>query len=112
MVERTSLCPIIILLSVLLIADIGLISGIAHAISRTPKDDRSSHENGLRLYVIVSLPFLGFAMIIAIVMLTVSLISKTQHTLSRQPSCPNVAVNVPEGPIFAMESKVMSTYML
>ena len=110
MADKMCLC--VILLNVLLISNICLISGIAHAISRIPKDDRSSHENGLRLYAIVSLPFLGFAMIIAIVMLTVSLISKTHHTLSRQPSCPNVAENVPEGPIFAMESKLMSTYML
>ena len=78
MANRSCLLPTIILLSVLLLADIGLISGMAQVISRKAKDGGNAPEDGLLLYGLVILPLIAVSMFIVIVMLTISLIGPRQ----------------------------------
>ena len=95
MVERTSLCPIIILLSVLLIADIGLISGIAHVTMAEPNNGRTVDKDGVLIYVVVILPLIAVGMVIVIAMLTPPVILKPQHSLvPEQPPLDDVT-NLP-----------------
>ena len=78
MVDRECLGPAIILLSMLLIADIGLISGIASyrqgAMPRITNDDVNDPEGDLLLYGLVILPLIAVGMLIVIAMLTLPLI--------------------------------------
>ena len=96
MVERTSLCPIIILLSVLLIADIGLISGIAHVTMAEPNNGRTVDKDGVLIYVVVILPLIAVGMVIVIAMLTLPVvILKPQHSLVPEQPPPDDATNLP-----------------
>ena len=78
MVDRACLGPAIILLSMLLIADIGLISGIASyrqgAMPRITNDDVNDPEGDLLLYGLVTLPLIAFGIFIVISLLTLPLI--------------------------------------
>ena len=95
MVERTSLCPIIILLSVLLIADIGLISGIAHVTMAEPNNGRTVDKDGVLVYVVVILPLIAVGMVIVIAMLTLPVVLKPQNSLvPEQPPLDDVT-NLP-----------------
>ena len=95
MVERTSLCPIIILLSVLLIADIGLISGIAHVTMAEPNNGRTVDKDGVLVYVVVILPLIAVGMVIVIAMLTLPVILKPQNSLVPEPPPPDDVTNLP-----------------
>ena len=84
MVNRACLVPTIILLSMLLIADIGLMSGIASyrqgVIPRISNDDANDPDGGLLLYGLVILPMIAVGMFIVIAMLTLPLIcTPEQH---------------------------------
>ena len=95
MVDRTSLCPIIILLSVLLIADIGLISGIAHVTMAEPNNGRTVDKDGVLVYVLVILPLIAVGMVIVIAMLTLPVILKPQNSLVPEPPPPDDVTNLP-----------------
>ena len=95
MVERTSLCPIIILLSVLLIADIGLISGIAHVTMAEPNNGRTVDKDGVLVYVLVILPLIAMGMVIVIAMLTLPVILKPQNSLVPEPPPPDDVTDLP-----------------
>ena len=86
MVETTCLCHTLSLLSVLLISDIGLISGIAHALSTEPNDSRTIHEDGLLVYALSILTLIALGLIIAILMLTTLLIKERNNTVSPNPN--------------------------
>ena len=82
MVNRACLVPTIILLSMLLIADIGLMSGIASYLGspRISNDDANDLDGGLLLYGLVILPMIAVGMFIVIAMLTLPLIcTPEQH---------------------------------
>ena len=81
MVETTCLCHTISLLSVLLISDIGLISGILHLKSTEPNDSRTIHEDGLLAYALLILSLIAVGLLSAIVMLA-SLLIKTMNNIS------------------------------
>ena len=78
MVDRACLGPALILLSMLLIADIGLMSGIASyrqgVIPKITNDDVNDPEGDLLLYGLVILPLIAVGMLIVIAMLTLPLI--------------------------------------
>ena len=78
MANKACLVSAIILLSMLLIVDIGLMSGIASyrqgVIPRITNDDVNDPEGGLLLYGLVILPLIAVGMFIAISMLTLPLI--------------------------------------
>ena len=93
MVERTS--PIIILLSVLLIADIGLISGIAHVTMAEPSNGRTVDKDSVLVYVLVILPLIAVGMVIVIAMLTIPVILKPQNSLVPEPTPPGDVTNLP-----------------
>ena len=95
MVDRTSLCPIIILLSVLLIADIGLISGIAHVTMAEPNNGRTVDKDGVLVYVLVILPLIAMGMVIVIAMLTLPVILKPQNSLVPEQPPPDDVTNLP-----------------
>ena len=95
MVERTSLCPTIILLSVLLIVDIGLISGIAHVTMTAPNNGRTVDKDGVLVYVLVILPLIAMGMVIVIAMLTLPVILKPQNSLVPEPPPPDDVTNLP-----------------
>ena len=95
MVDRTSLCPIIILLSVLLIADIGLISGIAHVTMAEPNNGRTVDKDGVLVYVLVILPLIAMGMVIVIAMLTLPVILKPQNSLVPDPAPLDDVTNLP-----------------
>ena len=95
MVERTSLCPTIILLSVLLIVDIGLISGIAHVTMAEPSNGRTVDKDGVLVYVLVILPLIAVGMVIVIAMLTLPVILKPQNSLVPEPPPPDDVTNLP-----------------
>ena len=78
MVNRSSLLPTIILFSVLLLADIALISGMAQVISRKANNAPNAPEDGLLLYGLVILPLVAVSMCIVIAMLTIPLIDPRQ----------------------------------
>ena len=88
MVETTCLCHTISLLSVLLISDIGLISGIAHALSTEPNDSRTIHEDGLLAYALVILSLIALGLMVAIVMLASLLIKTMNNILSPSKNLP------------------------
>ena len=91
MAETTCLCHTISLLSVLLISDIGLISGIAHALSTEPNDSRTIHEDGLLAYALLTLSLIALGLMIAILMLASLLIKTMKNILSPniKPSRPS-----------------------
>ena len=93
--ERTSLCPTIILLSVLLIVDIGLISGIAHVTMAEPSNGRTVDKDGVLVYVLVILPLIAVGMVIVIAMLTLPVILKPQNSLVPEPPPPDDVTNLP-----------------
>ena len=93
--ERTSLCPTIILLSVLLIVDIGLISGIAHVTIAEPSNGRTVDKDGVLVYVLVILPLIAVGMVIVIAMLTLPVILKPQNSLVPEPRPPDDVTNLP-----------------
>ena len=95
MVERTSLCPIIILLSVILIVDIGLISGIAHVTMAKPNNGHTVDKDGVLVYVVVILPLIAVGMVIVIAMLTLPVILKPQNSLVPEPPPPDDVINLP-----------------
>ena len=95
MVERTSLSPTIILLSVLLIVDIGLISGIAHVTMAEPSNGRTVDKDGVLVYVLVILPLIAVGMVIVIAMLTLPVILKPQNSLVPEPTPPGDVTNLP-----------------
>ena len=95
MVERTSLSPTIILLSVLLIVDIGLISGIAHVTMAEPSNGRTVDKDGVLVYVLVILPLIAVGMVIVIAMLTIPVILKPQNSLVPEPTPPGDVTNLP-----------------
>jgi len=95
MVERTSLSPTIILLSVLLIVDIGLISGIAHVTMAEPSNGRTVDKDDVMVYVLVILPLIAVGMVIVIAMLTLPVILKPQNSLMPEPSPPDDVTNLP-----------------
>ena len=95
MVDRTSLCPTIILLSVLLIVDIGLISGIAHVTMAEPSNGRTVDKDGVLVYVLVILPLIAVGMVIVIAMLTLPVILKPQNSLVPEPPPPDDVTNLP-----------------
>ena len=95
MVDRTSLCPIIILLSVLLIADIGLISGIAHVTMAEPNNGRTADKDGVLIYVVVILPLIAVGMVIVISMLTLPVILKPKNSLVPEPPPSDDVTNLP-----------------
>ena len=95
MVERTSLSPTIILLSVLLIVDIGLISGIAHVTMAEPSDGRTVDKDDVMVYVLVILPLIAVGMVIVIAMLTLPVILKPQNSLVPEPTPPGDVTNLP-----------------
>ena len=70
------------LLSLLLISDIGLISGIMHGLSTEPIDSRTIHEDGLLVYALSILTLIALGLIIAILMLTTLLIKERNNTVS------------------------------
>ena len=74
------------LLSLLLISDIGLISGIAHGLSTEPLDSRTIHEDGLLVYALSILTLIALGLIIAILMLTTLLIKERNNTISPNPN--------------------------
>jgi len=78
MVDRACLGPAIILLSMLLIADIGLISGIASyrqgAMLRITNEDVNDPEGDLLVYGLVTITLIAFGMFIVISLLTLPLI--------------------------------------
>ena len=88
MVETKCLCHTISLLSVLLISDIGLISGIAHALSTEPNDSRTIHEDGLLAYALVILSLIALGLMVAIVMLASLLIKTMNNILSPSKNLP------------------------
>ena len=88
MVETTCLCHTISLLSVLLISNIGLISGIAHALSTEPNDSRTIHEDGLLAYALVILSLIALGLMVAIVMLASLLIKTMNNILSPSKNLP------------------------
>ena len=82
MVETTCLCHTISLLSVLLLSDIGLISGIAYALSTEPNESRTIHEDGLLAYALLALSLIALGLLTAIVMLASLLIKTKNNVLS------------------------------
>ena len=78
MVDRACLGPAIILLSISLIADIGLMSGIASyrqgAMPRITNDDVNDPEGDLLVYGLVTITLIAFGMFIVISLLTLPLI--------------------------------------
>ena len=88
MVDTTCLCHTISLLSVILISDIGLISGIAHALSTEPNDSRTIHEDGLLAYALVILSLIALGLMVAIVMLASLLIKTMNNILSPSKNLP------------------------
>ena len=90
MAETTCLCHTISLLSVLLISDIGLISGIAHALSTEPNDSRTIHEDGLLAYALLALSLIALGLMIAILMLASLLIKTMKNILSPNTNLPDL----------------------
>ena len=88
MVDTTCLCHTISLLSVLLISDIGVISGIAHALSTDPNDSRTIHEDGLLAYALLILSLIAIGLMVAIVMLASLLIKTMNNILSPSTNLP------------------------
>ena len=95
MVERTSLCPTIILLSMLLITDIGLISGIAHVTMAEPNNGRTVDKDGVLVYVLVILPLIAVGMVIVIAILTLPVILKPRNSLVPEQPPPEDVTNLP-----------------
>ena len=93
MVDTTCLCHTISLLSVLLLSDIGLISGIAHALSTEQNDSRTIHEDGLLAYALLILSLIAVGLMSAIVMLASLLIKTKNNILS--PNTPLVEQKYP-----------------
>ena len=80
MVNRACLVPTIILLSILLIADIGLMSGIASYRQGVISNDAANDpDGGLLLYGLVILPMIAVGMFIVIAMLTLPLICEPEQ---------------------------------
>ena len=76
------------LLSLLLISDIGLISGIMHGLSTEPIDSRTIHEDGLLAYALVILSLIALGLMVAIVMLASLLIKTMNNILSPSKNLP------------------------
>ena len=95
MVEKISLCPTIILLSVLLITDIGLISGIAHVTIAESSNGRTVDKDGVLVYVLVILPLIAVGMVIVIAMLTLPVILKPRNGLVPEQPPPEDVTNLP-----------------
>ena len=95
MVEKISLCPTIILLSVLLITDIGLISGIAHVTIAESSNGRTVDKDGVLVYVLVILPLIAVGMVIVIAMLTLPVILKPRNGLVPEQPPPEDFTNLP-----------------
>lgn len=95
MVERTTLCSTIILLSMLLITDIGLISGIAHVTMAEPNNGRTVDKDGELVYVLVILPLIAVGMVIVIAILTLPVILKPRNSLVPEQPPPEDVTNLP-----------------
>ena len=76
MADRACLLPIMILLTVLLFADISIMCGLAHVMSRNPNDNSNTHEDSLLVYGFVILPLIAFGIIIVIAMITLPLLTR------------------------------------
>ena len=74
------------LLSLLLISDIGLISGIMHGLSTEPLDSRTIHEDGLLVYALSILTLIALGLSVAILMLTTLMIKERNNTVSPNPN--------------------------
>ena len=95
MVDTTCLGLTLSLLSMSLILDIGLISGIAYELCTEPFESRTSHKDGLLVYALLIFTLIALGLIIAILMLTTLLIKERNHTVS-----PNINLLEQKGPDF------------
>ena len=93
MVDTTCLCHTISLLSVLLLSDIGLISGIAHALSTESNDSRTIHEDGLLAYALLALSLIALGLMTAIIMLASLLIKTKNNVLSSNTNLPEQKIS-------------------
>ena len=86
MVDTTCHGLTISLLSMSLILDIGLISGMVHELSTEPFDSRTSHKDGLLVYALLIFALIALGLIVAILMLTTLLIKERNYTVSPNPN--------------------------